>query len=36
MNNFKIGEDVYWNTTGANSCNISLRCLILDIGYKYI
>ena len=36
MNNIEIGSDMYWNTTGANNSNISLKCTVLDIGVKFI
>ena len=36
MNNIEIGSDMYWNTTGANNSNISLKCTILDVGVKFI
>ena len=32
----KIGDILYWNTTGAYDTKISLRCTVLDIGQKYI
>ena len=32
----KIGDILYWNTTGAYNSNISLKCEVIDIGEKYI
>lgn len=32
----KIGDILYWNTTGANQINISLKCRVFDIGKDYI
>jgi len=32
----KIGDILYWNTTGAYEVNISLKCLVMDIGELYI
>lgn len=28
----KIGDILYWNTTGAFNSNISLECKVIDIG----
>lgn len=28
----KIGDILYWNTTGAFNCKISLQCKVVDIG----
>lgn len=28
----KIGDVLYWNTTGAFNCKISLECKVIDIG----
>lgn len=28
----KIGDILYWNTTGAFNCKISLECKVIDIG----
>lgn len=28
----KIGDILYWNTTGAFNINISLECKVIDIG----
>lgn len=32
----KIGDILYWNTTGAYNTNISLVCEVVDIGQKWI
>ena len=32
----KIGDIVYWNTTGAYNSNISLKAEVIDKGEKYI
>lgn len=36
MSKLKINEIYYWNTTGAYNTNISLKCVVLDIGLKYV
>lgn len=35
-NDIKIGDILYWNTTGAYNTKISLRCNVLDKGEVYI
>lgn len=32
----KIGDTVYWNTTGAFGSNISLKSKVVDIGKNWI
>ena len=32
----RIGDVLYWNTTGAYQSKISLKCKVLDIGKKFI
>lgn len=32
----KIGETLYWNTTGAFERKISLKCQVIDIGKNWI
>lgn len=32
----KIGNILYWNTTGANHSKISLKCEVIDIGKIWI
>ena len=32
----KIGDILYWNTTGAYKKPISLKCEVIDIGQEYI
>ena len=32
----KIGDRLYWNTTGAYNSEISLICTIVDIGQHFI
>jgi len=32
----KIGDILYWETTGAYECKISLKCKVVDIGKKWI
>ena len=27
----KLGQILYWNTTGYNNCNISIKCEVVDI-----
>lgn len=29
--NIKLGDALYWNTTGAYNTNISLQCEVIDI-----
>lgn len=31
-----IGQELYYNTTGAYNTNISLLCRVIDIGQTYI
>lgn len=31
-----IGQELYYNTTGAYNTNISLLCHVIDIGQTYI
>ena len=31
-----IGQELYYNTTGANNSKISLLCKVIDIGQTYI
>lgn len=32
----KLGETLYWNTTGAYGSKISLKCKVIDIGKEWI
>ena len=32
----RIGDVLYWNTTGAYQSKISLKCKVLDIGRRFI
>ena len=32
----KLGDELYWNTTGAYNTNISLKCQVIDIGEIWI
>lgn len=32
----KLGDVLYWNTTGAYNTKISLECLVIDIGEIWI
>ncbi|MBO5004493.1 MAG: hypothetical protein J6D03_04460 [Clostridia bacterium] len=32
----KIGDILYWNTTGAFESKISLKCEVIDIGKRWI
>ena len=32
----RIGDVLYWNTTGAYQSQISLKCKVLDIGKRFI
>lgn len=32
----KIGDILYWNTSGAYNSKISLKCAVMDIGQEYI
>ena len=32
----KLGDILYWNTTGAFEKNISLKCEVIDIGKMWI
>ena len=32
----RIGDVLYWNTTGAYKSQISLKCKVLDVGKKFI
>lgn len=32
----KIGDILYWNTTGAFETKISLKCKVIDIGKNWI
>ena len=32
----RIGDILYWNTTGAYQSQISLKCKVLDIGKRFI
>lgn len=32
----KLGDKLYWNTTGAYNTNISLACEVIDIGKMWI
>lgn len=32
----KIGQELYYNTTGAYNSEISLMCRVIDIGQTYI
>lgn len=32
----QIGQEVYYNTTGAYNTEISLMCKVIDIGQTYI
>lgn len=32
----KLGDVLYWNTTGAYKTNISLQCEVIDIGEMWI
>ncbi len=34
--NIKLGDALYWNTTGAYNTNISLQCEVIDIGEIWI
>lgn len=34
--NIKIGDILYWNTTGAYETKISLKCEVIDIGEIWI
>ena len=35
-NEIIIGQELYYNTTGANNSKISLLCKVIDIGQTYI
>lgn len=35
-NDIKVGEVLYWNTTGAFGSKISLQCQVVDIGRTWI
>ena len=32
----KLGDELYWNTTGAYEVPISLKCRVIDIGKMWI
>lgn len=32
----RIGDILYWNTTGAYQSQISLKCKVLDVGKRFI
>ena len=32
----RIGDILYWNTTGAHQSQISLKCKVLDVGKRFI
>lgn len=34
--NIKLGDALYWNTTGAYNTNISSQCEVIDIGEIWI
>ena len=36
MGDIKVGDTLYWNTTGAYNSKISLQCEVIDIGKMWI
>lgn len=36
MEDIKVGDILYWNTTGAYNSKISLQCEVIDVGIMWI